>query len=345
VSQSVSVITAANISAFSSAYEKILASAILFILSLYFIQNERDVKKIILILFIATTASFILQALIFFYPGIILSAGKYLLNNTYQELVDLNINRGRVYVGNYDEMLIPIVLYFLIERKEKVLFGFFAILISVFSFISNFRTRIVMLAFSILSFTLIFLKKIKKFLIFLIIIPIIFYFLYSFLYQETGYTVIDRLLLTNPGDYGAITNRVSRWEYSLEIGLSSPVFGVGLGNYYDYLSPAEQKVFTTSSEVENENALAAPYPHSIFFNTFAETGAFGFSALILLLVYFLEKDISVLRGENGLSKVFVISFWTLFIYGTVNPTDQIAFQSLFWLLRVLIMRSNYNINY
>ncbi len=338
-SQSLSIITAIDLKAYLTTYEKILVTGTLFILSLYFIRGEKEIKILAIILFIVTALSLIIEAIIFLYPSAVLSTGKYLLNSTYEQLVALNINRGRVYTGGYDEVLIPLALYYLMLGKNKRIMGLFAVVIPVFSFISNFRTRIIMTVFAYLSFLFIFINRIKKYWFILVAIPVVFYFLYTILYFQTGYTVIDRLLLSRSIDYSTITSRIKNWGYSFDMGISSPLFGVGLGNYYDYLPPQEQKIFTYSSQQQSEYSLAAPYPHDIFFNTFAETGTVGLLALIFLLIYFLKKDLQIIKTkENGLSKAYVISFWTLFIYGTVNPTDQLAYQTLFWVLRVMIER-------
>ncbi|OGH16139.1 MAG: hypothetical protein A3C30_02905 [Candidatus Levybacteria bacterium RIFCSPHIGHO2_02_FULL_40_18] len=85
--------------------------------------------------------------------------------------------------------------------------------------------------------------------------------------------------------------------------------------------------------------LAAKDPHNVFASTFAETGFLGLGSLVLLLLYFLQKDIGIMKSSNDLSKTFVVSFWTLFVFALLNPSSSIIYQTLFWLLRALIEKS------
>jgi O-antigen ligase len=124
------------------------------------------------------------------------------------------------------------------------------------------------------------------------------------------------------------------------MGLSSPLIGVGLGNYYDNLPSEDQKSYSANPlETALFNA-ASTDPHNIFFRTFAETGGVGLSAFILLLLYFLKNDLYLLKEREDLSKALIISFWTLFIFSVLNPSLNIGYLSLFWLLRVMVDKSS-----
>ncbi len=194
-----------------------------------------------------------------------------------------------------------------------------------------------MLGFALAGSILIFKNNIKKYFIFLLIVPIVFYLLYS----VQGYTVLDRFLLQNQSDISTVTSRIQRWEMAFEMGLSSPVIGVGLGNYYDYLPLQYQKSYSGYSFIREEYNAAATDTHDIFFQIFAETGILGLGTFVALLFYFIKKDFRLLRQNNAeLSKALVVSFWTLFIYSLFNPSlTTITYPSLFWLLRVIIEKS------
>lgn len=339
LSQSISVITAVNLDAFISAYIKIIFIAIFFVISIHFIKDNKSIKKIIKILFASSVVSILLQTIMFLNYNLFLYLGGLFLNKSYLELISLNIQRGRIYLETYDEVLIPIILYYWIANKNRKILLFFVFMIPVISFFSLFRTKIIMLLFSIISSTLIFLKKIKSYYLVLLIIGLSLISLYLVLSNFQYYTVVDRLTLQNQSDRETISSRIERWGFALDMGISSPAFGVGLGNYYDYLPPNKQKSISPYQIVNQAFDVASKDPHNVFFSTFAETGVFGISTFVLLLCYFAAKDLEVLRRKKyGLTKAFIVSFWSLFIYSVFNPSSSITYQSLFWLLRVVLYK-------
>jgi O-antigen ligase len=112
-----------------------------------------------------------------------------------------------------------------------------------------------------------------------------------------------------------------------------------LGNYYDYLPSNKQQSISQNKMAKQEYDVAANDPHNVFFSTFAETGIFGLSTFIFILLYFLKKDLIIFRNKtDGLDKAFIISFWTLFIYSLANPSSSITYMSLFWLTRLVIYK-------
>lgn len=337
LSQSLSILSANNISSFFNAYRTLVFSGIFFILSAYFINNLSDVEKIVKIIFLVTLVNISFQFFILLYPNVLISFGQIFLNKDYLSSINIDVSRGRISIASYDEILMPIMLFYWIKnRNRKFLLPFF-IFIPIFSFLSGFRTKVLMLFFALMSSFLIFIKNTRNYFIFFLIIPVIFYFLYNA--QE--YNVIDRLLLQNQVDVSTITSRMDRWGEALDMGLSSPIIGVGLGNYYDYLPPSSQKSYSKNSYVKEEFNAGAIDPHDIFFSTFAETGAFGISTFVLLLCYFAVKDLEILRRKKyDLTKAFIISFWTLFMFSVFNPSVSITYLSLFWLLRVMVYKSS-----
>jgi len=92
-------------------------------------------------------------------------------------------------------------------------------------------------------------------------------------------------------------------------------------------------------QTRKEFELAAYDPHGIFFKIFAETGFLGLFSFLLILGYFLKNDIKILSSKEEIPKIFVVSFWTLFLYALVNPSYTTKYQVLFWLLRILVEKS------
>lgn len=339
--QSTSVIMAKNLGSFLSSYEKIFFAGIFIIISLYFIKDIKSIYKVIFVLFLASAINLFSQVLMFFNYQFFLYIGGIFLNKNYIDLVSVNIQRGRVYLESYDEMLIPLILYLWTINKNRKFLVWFAFIIPIISFLSLFRTKIIMLAFALLVSMGVYLREIKRYYLIPIGIGIMLFSLYWFLSSLQVYTVFDRLTLQYNSDQATIASRIERWGFALDMGISSPVFGVGLGNYYDHLPSNKQQSISFYQLANQEYDIAAKDPHDIFFSSFAETGTLGLGTFVLLLLYFAKFDLGILKNKkNGLEKAFVISFWTLFLYSLANPSSSITYQGLFWLTRSVIYKLN-----
>lgn len=343
LAQSLSVLGAVNVFAFLQQYEDLVFTALFFFISLRLVGGPRDIKRVVTVLLVGGVINLFFQSIIFLFPNAFLKAGELFLHEGYLEIIKINVGRSRIYFEGYDEILIPILFYLWVNSKKKIksaLSLFYIVLITTFSFISNFRTRFLMLLFSLFSSFFLFLKTKKTSLFALFILPLTVYLLYSILTQNIGFTVFDRLLLqSEKEDVNTVTGRIKKWEKTVEMGLSAPLFGVGLGNYYDYLDPSMKQYASLFEQTRKEFELAAYDPHGIFFKIFAETGFLGLFSFLLLLGYFLNKDIGILFSKEEIPKIFVVSFWTLFLYALVNPSYTTKYQALFWLLRILIEKS------
>ncbi len=340
VSQSFSIINAMSPVAFLERYEDFFFASIFFFVTTYIVNKKKVINNILYILFAASILNIIFQLLIFKFPDFITGFGRFFIHEGYIEIIQINIQRQRIYAEVYDEMLIPIIIYLIVKSKdslEKVFYAVLFFLISIFSFLSNFRTRFLMMVVALASAYAILFQRFKKITYFLLALVAVLYIGYTFLFRALGFTVIERVLLEDqPEDVSTITSRVTRWNKSVEMGLSSPIFGVGLGNYYDNLDFSMQRVFSPYESILREFELASYYPHNLFFRVFAETGFFGLAALTLLFVYFIKVDLKILRKSNYLAKAFIISFWILIIHALFNPSSTVKYQVFFWLFRVLI---------
>ena len=341
LSQSLSVVGAVNILAFLQQYEDLIFTAFFFFISLRLVAGVKDIKAVVLILLAGGATNLIFQATILLFPDAFLRAGELFLHEGYLEIIKINIGRSRIYFEGYDEILIPILLYLWINSKKKIesaLSLFYIVLITTLSFVSNFRTRFLMLLFSLFSSFFLFLKTKKTYLLALFILPTTIYFLYSILTQNIGFTVFERLFLQSEReDVKTVTGRIEKWEKTVEIGLSAPFLGVGLGNYYDYLDPSMKQSISLFEQTRKEFELAAYDPHGVFFKIFAETGFLGLFSFLLILGYFLKNDIKILFLKEEIPKIFVVSFWTLFLYALVNPSYTTKYQALFWLLLSVLL--------
>jgi O-antigen ligase len=259
----------------------------------------------------------------------------------------MNFQRNRVYLEAYDEIFVPFLFYFLMSEKngkKSLWFLFIFIGITIFSFISNIRIRFLMLIVSLIASVIFLGRYLKKFLWLLFLVLLMFYFSYLALIKSKGYTVLERVLLENKyEDVLTVSTRLERWVKAVEMGLSSPLLGVGLGNYYDNLESSMKRPTYPSLLIqkEKEAELGTLHPHNIFFNALAETGGLGLASLLLLFLYFLVRDIKIFfkkYKEDLFVRSFIMSFWTLFLAAFFNPSTTVNFYVVFWFLRVAIER-------
>lgn len=335
---SLSVISAGNIADYFSRYKDIIFPGLLLFLTLLFKNNKNTIIKIF---FYTAIVNFFYQALIIINPRIFTSFADYFVYSNHLELVLINIGRARIFIETYDEIAIPFVFLYLIKsktNKEKIFLYLVLMSISLPSFLSNFRSRILMLAFSYIASFLFLTKKglLQKFFIFGLLI-LIGYFSYSVLNYNFNFSFVDRFALVDKReDVNTIRYRWKNIEVSEEMARSQPLLGVGLGNYYDNLPP-EKKISLSISNWQNKEArIASTNPHNIFAQILSELGFLGLLFYLIMISYFAISDIKTLLSQNYFSKAVVISFWSLFVYSLFNPTTTLIYNSLFWMLRAMI---------
>lgn len=333
ISSSLSILWAYNISSFLSIYKDLLIGIMSFFIFQYF---SREKKKIAGILIMAIPINILYQLLLVYISGGI----QFLQSIVYQkhfELVLYNLQRGRIHTEVYDEAFLPLVTLF-IHKKKKMQLIFISITLlsaSYFAFLSNFRTRILMLVFGFFGSCHILYKiSIKRIILIVISIAltggIIIFSFNNFL----GFKFYERFLLTDQiEDVVTIFSRYSQIKTALEMGLVSP-FGVGLGNYYENLT--EKRTNITLIDGEREST-AYQYIHNNFATVIAESGYITFMIYCLLIIKFAEIDIQTLKKKDRYKKCFIIAFWLLFFFGLLNPPIPGSYQILFWGIRGLLM--------
>ena len=335
---SLSIIPTVNIKDYFLRYKDIVFPGLLFFLTLLF-KNKKN--AIIKVFFYTVIVNFCYQLLIIVDPRIFTSFADFFVYSNHLELVLINIGRGRIFIETYDEIAIPFIFYYLSisnKRKEKIYLYLILIFISLPSFLSNFRSRILMLISSfIMSFIFLTKKKLgQKFIIFFILISI-GYFSYIILNYNFKFSFVDRFALTDKReDVNTIQYRWNNIVASEKMAQSQPLLGVGLGNYYDNL-PSGKKNFLSLSNWQNKEAqIASTNPHNIFAQILSELGFISLLFYLIMISYFAISDIKILLKQNNFAKAVIISFWSLFIYSLFNPTTTLTYNSLFWLLRALI---------
>ena len=341
--QTLSIVNAFSLGDFIHDYKSIFIAGLFLFITVFVKENVSNFhSKIILILFAAGIFNFFYQLLIFFTPDLFKTLGGIFVYSSHLNLVLANMQRGRIFIETYDEILIPFIFIFFLKMKKdnrNVLFIFLLLMMIILpTFLSEFRTRILMLVFSfIASIALLQRTKFFRLFTFMFIFAVI-YLAYFILNSTYGHSFIDRLnFQSQTQDVETISFRINNIFYSYDLGIKNPVTGVGLGNYYANL-PVQKISLSDSNNPGAELAIASQNPHNIFAQLLSETGFLSLFFYVFMLCYFLISDLKNirLRKLNEYSKAFIISFWTLFIYSLFNPVVGLTYNMLFWMLRALI---------
>lgn len=335
---SLSIISATNFSSFLLRYKDIVFPGFFLFLTLRLKNQNNNIVKIF---FYSAIVNFAYQMLIFLNPQAFVSFANIFVYSSHLDLVLINLQRARIFIETYDEIIIPFVFLYLMgtdKIRERIYLYLILVFISLPSFLSNFRSRILMLFFSFIASFFFLTKKSfrQKFLILILIISI-GYLSYRVLNYNFKFSFIDRFALTDKReDVNTIRYRWNNIIMSEEMAQSKPLFGVGLGNYYDNLPP-EKKNFLSLSNWQNKEAqIASTNPHNIFAQILSELGFLSLLFYLIMISYFAISDIKILLKQDNFAKAVIISFWSLFIYSLFNPTTTLTYNSLFWILRALI---------
>lgn len=232
----------------------------------------------------------------------------------------MNLQRERIFFNNFPELLIPFVFILIPQYKfiSLLLIGlaFFIVLVS------GFRTNLVMIVFAlVLSFVVFkkgaihfshFLNTNKRDILFVMVGVIILGTMIasSISSQYVRFTALDRLISSEDGETSTIESRLDHIRQSMDLFVSSPLFGVGTDRFKEYLPNRKDKQYFSRSNLAVLND--ARDPHNFLFTILSEGG------LITLIIYllFLKKSFIIdLRRKT----VGSIAFWTLFLYSLANP--------------------------
>jgi len=332
LSQAISIVNAFNIYGYMEMMEEYVIMG-MFILSTLWISQQKNPGKTFLTVIMAVTSIDLAQyTILYLFPDIVNSGISGYFNQEYLSIINFNLGRGRIYFESYAEAYLPLLLFVGINKSgllQKASFVSTATLI-IFSYITNFRSKFITLIFSLLSSIIILSNKIKTLLLVLIpslIITLVF----------SGNIVLERFNISSDWEnLRTIESRLVNWEMALDMGIQNPIFGVGSGNYFDYVDSSLKRSVTIFKDIEREFSLGIIDPHNILAKTFAETGLVGILGLVALLVFFIYKDVSILKSKNTFPKLLVVGFWTIFIYSLANPGFTSKYLMNYWLFRLMI---------
>src|SRR3989344_4921849 len=114
--QSFSISQGFNTISFLSRYKEIIVGFMAFYTALLFRKKYRLVMDILLI---TTIFSAFIQLIFIIFPDILTQLFNQLLYEKLQDLVVINLSRGRTYFETFDEIIIPVILYLLIRGKVR----------------------------------------------------------------------------------------------------------------------------------------------------------------------------------------------------------------------------------
>jgi O-antigen ligase len=279
------------------------------------------------------------------FPSVIFPFLSFVFNEKYLQFFNFQYGRNRFFGDSLDEAFIPLIIWTLIKEKafiKRILLLLLMIGVIFITFISNWRTKIIILLFSLFVSTIMYYKYIKKYLLLLMLGVLLTIFTSSNFSLYTVKTdIIDRFLFNNEIEKKIISNRINYWKEAIEMGLSSPITGVGLGNYYDNL-PKKSK---QANKIISSNLITIDDPHNLFVSTFASTGFLGLISLTLLLGYFFITDAGIFKKKQSILQTFIIIFWGLFIFGLFNPWMYFSYLMPFWLIRGFIEKYKMIVHY
>ncbi len=333
--QSFSVLQTVNIISFISRYKEIVVGFLAFSIALLY----RKKSSVLMDLLILTTLfNVAIQILFIIYPNFVNSVFNFLLYDKVYDLVVINFARSRTYFETFDEIAIPVILYtLLVERRkgQKIALSFLFLLLIFVSITSGWRTRLVMLMFGAVTSVILFKKNRVRYIVFLFLAFSSLIFLFNSLYNTNVFTRFD----LNEENTLSLKSRTDQLGEAFTIMKQMP-FGVGLGNYYDYIpSYIKNRSYLVSGRLQQqEGLLAEENVHNIFGQLGVEAGFPAIIIFMALLFLFAKNDYNLIKLKDYPKITFMIGFWIMFIYSLFNPLIPGVANYLFWFLRGYSLR-------
>lgn len=347
VGVSLSIVSIVNVGSFFTVYKDVIFSLLLFFNTFILIQKE-DVYLLLKLFAVLTVVMLLSEVLILLYPTVILPVFTSILHESYLQFFQYQFGRERWFVDSLNEAFLPVIAFIILNRKTNIghfLILLFAVISIVFiTFISGSRTKLVICIFSSVFTLFIFYKrKLRVLLLSLLALVVIILTTLSIISSGIKMTSsLERLLNIDGPELQENISRTSYLKDAFEIGSSLPLFGVGLGNYYDVLlQTSKNKSKNYAENIYSKKFIAIDDPHNILLSAYASTGLIGIVGLISLLLYFFIMDLSSFQTLPLEGKSLVITFWSVFIYAFFNPWMYFQYMALFWLIRGVTEKIHY----
>ena len=343
ITRSTSIIQTINVQEFIVQYKDFITGLLIYYVVIFGQYNHLKLHKTLVI----GSFIYVIFSLGFYFGLITLQSPFWYDKYVYNIL--LHRVRGKYFLDLFDPALIPLffVLYF--KTKKYWLKILYILLIGAIIFLgitSNFRIHLIISTLAVLccfSFIKINRASVVRMLIVVVLIIGVIQVGRWVSYKNTSIDVVSRFSLEDQYDYQTLLSRFNFWSQALNIFLYKPFSGVGLGNYYEYVSPKQTGPTSSKNHIDSIFAITAIHPHNVFFAELSQTGFLGFITLIFLLGVFAYNDYGAFRkNRDEYARAYIFCFWLLFTYSLVQPDTIIQNVILYWLLRALIAKAQVN---
>ena len=247
---------------------------------------------------------------------------------------------NREYLAQYLLILFPLIFYFLYQNRKKYLrFSFYLFVFSVFLLslsASMQRSAFLVLFLEIfllfIFYMFLFPPKQKTAFLLLLVPFLVLLVMFSLDIVILNKRFISRLALLGLSDPD--NRRLHLWNTAWNMFTFSPLLGIGLGKYYEFFP----EFFKDSSISWKTYGLVRGEPHSFYFQTLAEQGAFGFLllvGLVFLIGYQMIKKLKEdpARGNKPLMAVLLVSLFSWFCLGFFHNVSYVrSLGVLLWIL-------------
>lgn len=346
VFQLFSVVSVVTLYAYLEMFIKIISGVILYFVARSIFSESSNTRyqskshSLNTVISVAGILNILFQSSLLLYPDGTLQLVKNFFSKNLMEVTRFHYEINNKLYSNFPLEILPPILFldFLTNKKivKKISTYLYLTIIFILAIASNFRYRLVGYFVSMTCSVILFRQIIGKAYNHIFIYSLILgYIIFNFFTYFSKTTIINRF--TDPEEYGkysAVAFRLKMYKTAFDLG-NSKLFGVGLGNMYDYV----QKSMGSQVSINKQFTLFSFMggAHNIILQIFAETGFFGLLSLIILLIFWLIKDLTLFR--KGILKekiVYVLMFWTLVFISQFIPAYNITFFIFFFLLRGLI---------
>lgn len=342
VTQSVSIITAKDVTLFLKDYQNLFFNILIWFNAFILIQHHGNKNKFFSFTLFLGVVITVVEFIYYLFPNQFFAVGQLIIQNEVYETYQFDFGRDRYHLYLHTEMFLPFLIHYLFQLKKPSMYVLYLVVITisiVLSIVSKFRRKFII---AILggAYTLFTLKNeffVQKSKAIIILIGICFIVIFGIsLFGEKSYTVIDRILLTEEQDIATIdTRKESLWR-SIDLLSSSWITGVGMGNYQLYVSD-NNKTQIADSVSKRLYQRSSADPHSIISKTMAETGIVGLIGLSVMIIFFGIRDVKRYRFfQEWEIHPYITGFWLLALYSLFSPFTTVFVSGLFWYFRGVI---------
>jgi O-antigen ligase len=133
----------------------------------------------------------------------------------------------------------------------------------------------------------------------------------------------------------SVSLRGEYWQAGINMGLSNPVFGVGLDSYGTFYRAYRNE---SASVVPGMNTITDA-AHNIFIDIFASTGFLGISLYLALIFYIFSKSLVYVKKSTQFDPIFVLLFscWLAYQAQAVISINQIGIAVWGWIFGGLLL--------